>query len=119
MHVPEGAPPATRTAARRFAVGLWAAVVSSLPAWIIAGYPWPICVLAALPLLAPLPGLLRGRRRTYAWATLFTIPYVAFTVTELLVNPAARWVAGSTLLLVFAWFCAMVAFLRISPAHHE
>ena len=83
------------------------------------GYSWPMCVLAVLPLLAPLNGLLRGRRYTYAWATLFAVPYLAFAVTELLVNPRARWVAAMSLLLVFAWFCTMILFLRASRARRE
>ena len=95
---------------------LWAAVASSLLAWYLAGYPWPICALAVLPLLAPLRGLKQGRRYTYAWATLFAIPYLVFAITELLVNPNARWVAAASLLLVFAWFCAMVLYLRASRA---
>jgi len=105
--------------ARSLTVWLWAAVVLSLLAWVMAGYPWPICILAALPLLAPLSGLKRGRRHTYAWATLFAIPYLAFAMTELLVNPAARWVAATSLLLVFGWFCTMILFLRVSRAHRE
>ena len=52
----------------------------SLLSWIAVGYPWPVCVLAVLPLLAPLHGLVRGRRYTYAWATLFAVPYLAFAV---------------------------------------
>lgn len=102
--------------ARRVTIGLWAAVSMSLLLWINAGYPWLLCVAASLPLLAPLRGLIIGRRHTYAWATLFAIPYLVFTLTELLANPAARWVAGASLLLVFAWFVAMVAYLRISRA---
>jgi uncharacterized membrane protein len=109
----------TLETARSLAVWLWAAVALSLLAWILAGYPWPICILAALPLLAPLSGLIRGRRHTYAWATLFAVPYLAFALTELLVNPAARWVAAISLLLVFGWFCTMVLFLRVSRAHRE
>jgi len=103
--------------ARSLTLGLWAAVVLSLLAWMMAGYPWPICVLAALLLLAPLSGLKQGRRHTYAWATLFAVPYLAFALTELLVNPAARWVAAMSLLLVFGWFCTMIFFLRVSRAH--
>ncbi|MGB6307424.1 MAG: DUF2069 domain-containing protein [Steroidobacteraceae bacterium] len=104
---------------RSLTLWLWLAIVLSLLAWMLAGYPWPICLLAALPLLAPLNGLIRGRRHTYAWATLFAIPYLAFAVTELLVNSAARWVAGMTLLLVFGWFCTMILYLRASRAHRE
>lgn len=73
-----------------------------------------LCALAVLPLLAPLRGLIGGRRYTYAWASLFSAPYLAFAITELLVNPQARWVAGCTLILVFGWFCAMVMYLRAS-----
>src|SRR6267154_2630248 len=100
-------------------IWLWLALTLSLLAWILVGYPWPICIIAVLPLLAPLRGLLRGSRYTYAWATLFAIPYLAFAVTELLVNPQARWVAALSLLLVFAWFCTMILFLRASRVHRE
>jgi uncharacterized membrane protein len=108
-----------RSAARALTIWLWVAVAASLLAWILVGYPWPICVIAVLPLLAPLNGLMRGRRYTYAWATLFAIPYLAFALTELLANPQARWVASLSLLLVFAWFCTMILFLRASRAHRE
>jgi uncharacterized membrane protein len=108
-----------QSTSRALTVALWVAVAASLLAWILVGYPWPICALAVLPLLAPLNGLVRGRRYTYAWATLFAIPYLAFAVTELLANPRARWVAALSLLLVFAWFCTMIFFLRVSRVHPE
>jgi uncharacterized membrane protein len=104
---------------RTLTIWLWAAVAASLLAWTLVGYPWPLCLIAVVPLLAPLNGLVRGRRYTYAWATLFAIPYLAFAVTELLVNPQARWVASLSLLLVFAWFCTMILFLRASRVHRE
>ena len=104
---------------RAFTIWLWVAVSLSLLAWILAGYPLLMCLIAVLPLLAPLNGLVRGRRYTYAWATLFAIPYLAFALTELLVNPQARWVAAMTLLLVFAWFCSMILYLRASRVQRE
>jgi uncharacterized membrane protein len=104
--------------ARQLTLIVWAALALSLLAWISAGYSWLLCLLAALPLLAPLPGLWRGRRYTYAWASLFTVPYFVFAITELLANPAARWVGALTLLLVFAWFSALVLFLRVARAPH-
>ena len=107
------------SASRSLTIWLWLALALSLLAWILVGYPWPICVIAVLPLLAPLNGLIRGKRYTYAWATLFAIPYLAFALTELLANPQARWVASLSLLLVFAWFCTMILFLRASRAHRE
>jgi uncharacterized membrane protein len=100
-------------------IWLWIAVALSLLSWVWVGYPWPICLLAVLPLGAPLRGLIQGRRYTYAWATLFAIPYLVFALTELLVNPAARWVASVSLLLIFSWFCTMILFLRASPRRRE
>ncbi len=105
--------------ARVIALGAWAAVAASLLAWPLAGYPWRLCALATLPLLAPLHGLATGRRYTYAWATLFAVAYLVFALTEVLANPAARWVAGASLLLVFTWFCTMIAYLRFSRAPRE
>ena len=104
---------------RVLTIWLWVAIAASLLAWILVGYPWPICVLAVLPLLLPLKGLLRGDRYTYSWATLFAIPYLVFALTELLSNRQARWVAAMSLLLVFAWFCTMILFLRASREHRE
>jgi uncharacterized membrane protein len=104
---------------RRLTLWLWIAVAASLLAWSTAGYPLLVCVIAVVPLLAPLNGLIRGKRYTYAWATLFAIPYLMFCITELLVNPRARWVAGASLLLVFGWFCTMILFLRASREHRE
>ncbi len=101
---------------RRLTVWLWIAVALSLLTWSTAGYPKLVCIIAVVPLLAPLDGLIRGKRYTYAWATLFAIPYLMFCITELLVNPRARWVAGASLLLVFGWFCTMILFLRASRA---
>jgi uncharacterized membrane protein len=108
-----------RSISRGLTIWLWVAVTLSLLAWILVGYPWLMCLIAVLPLLAPLNGLVRGRRYTYAWATLFAIPYLAFAVTELLANPQARWVAAMSLLLIFAWFCTMILFLRASRVLRE
>jgi uncharacterized membrane protein len=111
--------PARAAAARAVTIALWIALAVSLTGWIFVGYPWLLCCLAILPLLAPVSGLLRGQRRTYAWATLFVIPYLMFALTEALVNPRARWMAALCVVLAFAWFCAMVAFLRLSRAPRE
>lgn len=106
----------TPSRARAACIILWALLCLSLLAWYLAGYPGWLCLLAMLPLLAPLNGLIRGHRYTFAWASLFTIPYLAFALTEMLANPAARRVAAVTLMLVFAWFCSLVIYLRVSRA---
>ena len=74
-----------------------------------------------LPLLAPLPGLLRGLRRTSAWATLCVIPYFVYGLTETIANPAVRYVAGAILFASLALFVALIAHLRLTrprePGH--
>lgn len=77
-----------------------------------ANLAWALGML--LPIAAPLPGLLRGSRRTYAWATLCVAPYLVFGVTEIVANPAVRVLAGAILFASLAWFVALVAYLRLS-----
>jgi len=80
--------------------------------------PWPASGVLALallvPLLLPLPGLLRRRRRTYAWATLCVAPYFIYGVTEGVANPAVRVMAGAILFASLALFVALVAYLRLT-----
>jgi uncharacterized membrane protein len=80
--------------------------------------PWPANVIwtlvLLLPLAAPLPGLIRGERRTYAWATLCVAPYFIYGVTEVIANPAVRGAAGAILFASLAWFVALVGYLRLS-----
>jgi uncharacterized membrane protein len=102
--------------AHRISLGLWLAVALSLLGWILVGYSWPLCAAGVIVLATPLRGLIRGDRYTYAWATLFAIPYLMFALTELLANPPGRWATGASLLLIFAWFCSLVAFLRFARA---
>jgi uncharacterized membrane protein len=71
-----------------------------------------IAVIAGLPLLLPLPGLLRGRPRSLRVAPLAEAPALALAITEVLANPAARVAASITLALVLAAFAAIIAALR-------
>ena len=71
-------------------------------------------VALTLPLWAPLPGLIRRRRRTYAWATLCVVPYFALGVTEAVANPAARAWAGTCLSLALVLFAALIGYLRVT-----
>jgi uncharacterized membrane protein len=61
-----------------------------------------------------LPGLFRGRRRTFAWATLCVMPYFVYGVTEAIANPLVRGAAGAILFASLAWFVTLVAYLRLS-----
>ncbi len=73
-----------------------------------------LALVAGLPLLPPLPGLLGGRPRTLRWAPLTLAPALALALTEVVANPAARTAATVTLALVLAAFSAVVAALRTS-----
>jgi len=88
-------------------------VAAALPA-----FTWPesLARLAILlvPLLLPLRGLLRGQRRTYAWATLCVTPYFIYGLTEVIANPAVRTAAGATLFASLAWFVSLVNYLRLT-----
>ena len=79
---------------------------------------WPDSALLAavlvLPLLLPLKGLLRGDRRTYAWATLCIVPCFVYGITEAIANSLVRAIAAAILFASLAHFVALVAYLRIT-----
>ena len=86
---------------------------AALPAF---NWPTGVARLAILlvPLLLPLPGLLRGQRRTYAWATMCVTPYFIYGLTEVIANPAVRAPAGAILFASLAWFVTLVNYLRVT-----
>lgn len=67
-----------------------------------------------VPLVAPLPGLWRGHRRTYAWTSLCLTPHFVFALTELVANPALRPLAATMLVLSLAVMVGLVAYLRLT-----
>jgi uncharacterized membrane protein len=71
-----------------------------------------LALALALPLLLPLPGLLKARRRTYAWAALCLLPGLLYALTELVANPGVRPQASVALLATLWVFVALVAHLR-------
>jgi len=102
---------------RRATVALLAALVLVEISWewwlapLRPGGSW--LVLKVLPLLAPLMGVLRGRRYTFQWSTLLVWIYAAegamrtYTDTGL----SAR-LAFAEALLSIAYFSAAVAYVR-------
>jgi uncharacterized membrane protein len=112
------AAPATVRRARNLVLALVAVLCAVLAVWHATRFTAQTAALvlavALLPWLLPLRGLLAGRRRTYAATTLLTMPYLAYGLMEVLANPGARAYAGATVLLAFALFVALVAYLRVS-----
>lgn len=113
--------PAARgvSVARRIVVALWVALVlASIHAiWRDAARPAGVLALTLLllvPLALPARGIVLGDRRTLAWATLCLAPHIGFGFTELVANPAMRWVACGILVLAFAAGAALVALLRLT-----
>ncbi|MDQ1344726.1 MAG: hypothetical protein QG586_256, partial [Pseudomonadota bacterium] len=86
-------------------------VAAALPA-----FAWPTSLarlaLLLVPLLLPLPGLLRGQRRTYALASLCVTPYFIYGLTEVIAIPAVRAPAGAILFASLGWFVTLVNYLR-------
>ena len=72
--------------------------------------------LKVLPLLAPLFGVLRGKRYTYQWSTLLIWLYVAEGATRAYTDTggSAR-LAMLEAVLALGYFAAAVAWLRARP----
>lgn len=104
-----------------------AAWVAACTAWIgliLLGLAWELflaplrpggswLVLKVLPLLAPLPGLLRGRRYTFKWSSLLVWAYMVEGLVRAVSDPgpSAR-LALAEIALAAAFFAAAVLFLR-------
>jgi uncharacterized membrane protein len=92
-------------------------------ALLIAGlvwWCWPLWgVLLALPLLATLPGLLRARSYTAAWASMLLVFYVAGLLSEATAMPLRRGVAHALALVAALDFVSLVAFVRLSRRARE
>jgi uncharacterized membrane protein len=92
--------------------------------WLLApvrpGGSW--LMLKALPLLLPLPGLLRAtpqRRYTYQWATLFIWLYFTEGVVRAWsdLSAVSRSLAGLEIALCIIFFAAAIKYVRSTPSH--
>lgn len=73
--------------------------------------------LKALPLLAPLRGVLRERRYTFQWSSLLILAYFAEGVTRAWSDAgASRALAGAEVALSLVFFAAAVAYARLTRA---
>jgi uncharacterized membrane protein len=67
--------------------------------------------LKVLPLLAPLPGILRGRRYTFQWAWMLALAYFTEGVVRAWSEQGvSRLLASAEIVLALAFFCATVAY---------
>ncbi|HUY04362.1 MAG TPA: DUF2069 domain-containing protein [Rhodocyclaceae bacterium] len=71
--------------------------------------------LKALPLLAPLFGILRGRRYTHQWAALLVLLYLAEGLVRATSDSGAMRVAAvAETLLALVFFLAAIFYARLS-----
>ncbi|MDP2792932.1 MAG: DUF2069 domain-containing protein [Sulfurisoma sp.] len=72
-------------------------------------------VLKTLPLLAPLFGILHGRRYTHQWASLLILAYLGEGLVRATTDSGPmRVMAGIEVLLATAFFAATVVYARIT-----
>lgn len=72
-----------------------------------------LSILAALVLLVPLPGMLRGREYTHAWASMMVAFYCALWLAEGWANPAQQGLAFSIAGLAALDFAGLVLYVRL------
>jgi uncharacterized membrane protein len=98
----------------RATLAAWLALAVSIACWPLgeSGIGWIATAVAGVPLLPAVPGIARGARRTLRWAPLAPAPALALSLTEILVNAAARTRATASLALAFIAFAALIATLR-------
>ncbi len=75
---------------------------------------WLPGALLCLPLLAPLPGLLRRRTYTAAWASMLLVFYVAGLMAEGVAVPGRRAIGTALSVIAALDFVAVVLFVRLS-----
>jgi len=77
-------------------------------------------VLKALPLLAPLPGVLRARRYTCQWASLLSLAYFAEGVVRAMSDPApSRYLAMLEILIATTLFVSLIFLARELGRHQQ
>jgi len=76
--------------------------------------------LKALPLTLPLVGILSGERRTYQWASMFILAYLAEGVTRAWGERGApQLLAGAEIALSTAFFALAVSYARATQTRRD
>ena len=74
-----------------------------------------LLILKALPLLLPLFGILRGRRYTYQWASMFILLYFTEGVVRTWSDAGmSAKLAGIEVALTLLFFCATVGYAKLT-----
>jgi uncharacterized membrane protein len=103
------------------AAGSYLALLALQPAWhwwLPSPYGaglWWLGILAAIPLLLPLRGVLRGSLRSMSWAGYLLMLYFSIGVMEAWSNPPQRLPALLQVTLVIIFLAAILGFSRKAP----
>jgi uncharacterized membrane protein len=100
---------------QRLASGAWILLAASVACWPLpatSGIGVATTLIALVPLLFPIAGILRGSRRAWRLAALTLAPVLALAVTEFLINAPSRAWTGTTLALILLAFAGLVAALK-------
>jgi uncharacterized membrane protein len=101
------------------------ALIVLQPAWhALAPSPlgnesWILAVVAVVPLLLPLRGLLAGSLRSMTWAGYLLMLYLVVGVMEAWANPPQRIPALTQVLLVVLFIGSVLVFSRQVPRNQE
>lgn len=72
-------------------------------------------VLKCMPLLAPLFGILNGRRYTYQWASMLILLYFTEGIVRVTNETGnSQWLAAAEIILSVVFFGATVAYARLT-----
>ena len=72
--------------------------------------------LKCAPLLAPLFGVLHGRRYTYQWASMLILLYLTEGIVRVSTETGTgQWLAASEITLALTFFGAAIGYIRAKP----
>ncbi|WP_025673778.1 DUF2069 domain-containing protein [Salinivibrio socompensis] len=93
-----------------------------LIAWVVAWHAylsphphlnaWAVTIGWTIPLLLSLPGIIKGKAFTHAWANFILMFYFLHALTILYVDEGERWLAAAELIFVTAAFACNIVFAR-------
>lgn len=70
-------------------------------------------ILKCVPLLAPLFGILHGRRYTYQWASMLILLYFTEGVVRATSETGtSQWLAAGEIILSLVFFCSTIGYVR-------
>lgn len=72
-----------------------------------------VSIVLLVPLLFPLPGLLRGRDYTFAWATMLLVFYVGGYLAAGHANPADKWASFGVAALAALEFVSLSVYVKV------